>query len=60
MTPSKYQNIEPPYLLAQECSAEEYEALLSWNREKVLKRLDAWKNGMVGYHDPRQPPNRPS
>jgi hypothetical protein len=47
MTPSEYQNIEPPYLLDQECSVEEFEEICRWKRERVRKHLDVWKNGLA-------------
>jgi hypothetical protein len=38
--------MEPDYLLAQECSAQEWEEICRWTAERVWKRLDAWKNGV--------------
>jgi hypothetical protein len=45
-------DIEPPFLRAQECSAEEFEEICRWTAEKVWKRLDAWKNGAESGNGP--------
>jgi hypothetical protein len=38
---------EPPQLLDQECDVQEFIELCRWTSERLRKRLDVWKNGLV-------------
>jgi hypothetical protein len=52
-------DVEPPHLLEQECSLEEFEEMCRWWEAKVRMRLDLWKSREQGWARARARVERP-